>query len=353
VVEKEYTYDAILERMLNQVSNAVDKREGSVIYNALAPAAAELAQAYISIFNIENRTYADSAKKDDLNRRTTERAITRKQATKAIRKGAFNIDIALGSRFNLEDLNYMAIEKITDKQYKMECETEGEIGNYYSGTLIPIDYIDGLESAELLDVIIPGEDAEEDENLRKRYFNTLESESYGGNISDYKEKTNKLDGVGGTKVYPVWNGGGTVKLVIIDSYYNKPSITLVDDVQTAMDPLVNQGKGLGIAPIGHIVTVEGVSEKQVNISSNITLQTGYVWADVLPNIITIINVYFNELNKTWEDNTNLVIRISQIETRVLNVVGVLDIQNTLLNGVAENLVLAENEIATLGDVVKI
>jgi len=29
--------------------------------------------------------------------------------------------------------------------------------------------------------------------------------------------------VGDVKVYPVWNGGGTVKLVIIDSEYNVPS----------------------------------------------------------------------------------------------------------------------------------
>lgn len=352
-MDEVYTYEAILERMFNKVPASIDKREGSVIFNALAPAAAELAQAYITIFGVEDRTYADSSFDDDLSRRANERAISRKQATKAIRRGVFNIDIPLSSRFNLDDLNYVAIEKIADKQYKMECETAGEVGNYYSGTLIPIEYINGLESAELMEVIIPGEDVEDDESLRRRYFNTLDSENFGGNISDYKEKTNSLTGVGGTKVYPVWNGGGTVKLVIISSAYKKPSVSLINDVQTAIDPIQNQGKGLGIAPIGHVVTVEGVSERIVNISSNITLQTGYVWVDVEANIKSVINKYFDDLNSTWAESANLVVRISQIETRILNVTGVLDIQNTLLNGAAENLVLNETEIALLGGVTKI
>jgi uncharacterized phage protein gp47/JayE len=345
-----YTYEAILKRMLDRVPGDLDKREGSVIYNALAPSAAELAQAYIKVFDIENRTYADTAYDEDLRRRTAERGVILNQATKALRKGIFNIDIPINSRFNGGDLNYIARERISYGVYKMECETAGSVGNYYYGTLLPIEYIDGLKSAEISDVIIPGEDVEDNESLRKRYFSTFDSESFGGNIQDYKEKTNSLAGVGGTKVYPAWNGGGTVKLVIIDSNYKKPSVEVVYSVQTATDPVENQGKGLGIAPIGHTVTVEGVMEKVVDIQSNITLQSGYVWDDVEAAVKEVILNYFTDLNKTWEESTNLVVRISQIETRILNVNGVLDIQNTLLNGNAANLVLRDIEIAALGEV---
>lgn len=345
------TYEEILGRMLSNVPSGIDKREGSIIYNALAPAAVELAEANIKLRLIEDRTYADTAVGDDLTRRAAERGIVRDAATYAVRRGIFNIDVPIGSRFNSDDLNYIVLEKITTGEYKLQCESTGEIGNLYSGQLIPIDYIDGLETASLSDIIILGEDEEDDMSLRKKYFDSLESESFGGNIADYKKKSNELPGVGGTKVYPVWNGGGTVKLVIINSDYNKPSTALVDNVQTAMDPVVNQGKGLGIAPIGHRVTVEAITENVINIQSNITLQNGYVWGDVEPGVYDIINTYFNELNKTWDDNDNLVVRISQIETRILNITGVLDIQNTLLNSLAENLILAENEIAILGGVI--
>lgn len=346
------TYEEILERMLNSVTSEVDKREGSIIYNALAPAAAELAKANIKLKALEDRTYADTATGDDLTRRAAERGVNKKIATNAIRKGIFNIDVPIGSRFKGSDLNFITTEKISTGEYKLKCETAGEIGNSYSGILIPIDYIAGLETATLTDILIPGEDTEDDESLRERYFETLESESFGGNITDYKRKTNELQGVGGTKVYPAWNGGGTVKLVIMDSNYNKPSSDLINSVQTSIDPVVNQGLGYGIAPIGHVVTVEGVLESIINIQSNITLQAGYVWSDVESNIQDVINIYFNDLNSTWQDNDNLVVRISQIETKILNVPGVLDIKNTLINGLAENLVLAENEISVLGGVVQ-
>ena len=43
------TFENILKRMLDKVPDILDKRQGSIIYDALAPAAAELAQCYISL----------------------------------------------------------------------------------------------------------------------------------------------------------------------------------------------------------------------------------------------------------------------------------------------------------------
>jgi len=39
-------------------------------------------------------------------------------------------------------------------------------------------------------------------------------------VRDYKYMGNNLDGVGGYRVYPVWNGGGTVKVIIVNAQYN-------------------------------------------------------------------------------------------------------------------------------------
>ncbi|HEK5039664.1 TPA: baseplate J/gp47 family protein, partial [Clostridioides difficile] len=86
--------------------------------------------------------------------------------------------------------------------------------------------------------------------------------------------------VGGVKVYPVWNGGGTVKLVIINSNFKVPSTDLVNLVQEEIDPLQNQGEGLGLAPIGHRVTVEGVTSTTINISAEITYKNGYTWENI-------------------------------------------------------------------------
>lgn len=345
------TYEIILQRMLERVPSSIDKREGSVIFDALAPAAAELAQIYIEADVILNETFADTASREFLIKRTAERGIVPKAASNAVLKGVFNIDIPLGSRFSLGNLNYTVTEKIKDFEFKLKCETEGREGNLYFGALIPIDYIDGLTSALLTEVLIQGEDEEDTEQLRSRYFNTLDSQAFGGNIADYKEKVDDLQGVGGIKVYPAWNGGGTVKLVIINSEHQKPSTELIDKVQNEIDPVVGQGSGVGIAPIGHVVTVLGVEEQVVDISTNISYQPDWEWIDVKREVEAAIDTYFLELNQLWAENDNLVIRISQIETRLLNVAGILDISGTTINGAEQNLVLGKDSIPVRGDVV--
>jgi uncharacterized phage protein gp47/JayE len=48
------TYEKIMERMLARVPNNMDKREGSVMWDALAPAAKELEDMYfaLSLFHL-------------------------------------------------------------------------------------------------------------------------------------------------------------------------------------------------------------------------------------------------------------------------------------------------------------
>ncbi len=345
------TYEEILQRMLDRVPNNIDKREGSVIYNALAPAAVELAQMHIEVERILNEGFADTASREYLIKRAAERGITPYPATAAVVKGEFNIDVPIGSRFSLDDLNYVVVEKISNGIFKLQCETIGSKANRYFGTLIPIEHIEGLTSAEITEILIPGEDEEETEIFRERYFRSFDPQSYGGNIADYKEKTKAIPGIGGVKVYPVWNGGGTVKLVILNSEFEKPSLELINRVQTIIDPVTNQGEGLGVAPIGHIVTVEGVTETPINISTSITYESGYSWEDIKPYVENVIDEYFLELIKDWENQDSIVIRISQIESRILELDGVVDIADTQINGLAENLTLESNEIPVRGELV--
>lgn len=347
---EDMTFEKILNRALQRVPKGMDKRQGSVIYDAVAPACAEIAQVYIELDRIINESFADTQTREYLIKRAKERGLYPYKSSKAILKAEFNAEISIGSRFSLNDLNYEIIENINGTIYKIQCETPGTCGNRYFGDIIPIDNIPNLKKAEITELLIPGEDEEETEHFRQRYFNSFNGEAFGGNIKDYKEKVNKIQGVGGVKVYPVWNGGGTVKLVIIDSSFKVPSKELTDDVQEKIDPISNNGKGLGIAPIGHIVTVEGVKETEINIRFNITYQSSWVWEDIKLHAENIIDNYFKELNTDWENTENIIIRISQIETRILDLEGVIDIGNTSINGKEENLVLNDTCIAKRGSI---
>lgn len=352
---EDVTFEVILQRMLDAVPDKFDKREGSVIYDALAPAAIELTNMYIELDIILNESFADTETRDYLIKRAAERGLEPEPATKAVLVGKFTpqgVTIPDGARFSCETLNYKvteAKESTADADYYyLQCETAGEDGNKFFGQLIPIDYIEGLETAELTEIAIPGEDEEDTEVFRQRYFDSFNSQAYGGNKQDYKEKTNSLDGVGGVKVYPVWNGGGTVKLVIIDSQHNVPSSTLISKVQTAIDPTQNAGEGLGIAPIGHVVTVSGVTGVTINITATITYQTGWDWDAAKPYIQAAVDAYFKELAETWENETSLVVRISQIESRILACTGVLDVTDTKLNNKTSNINLTDVQIPIRG-----
>ena len=357
------TENVILNRMLGNVPSDIDKREGSIIYDASMPAAIEFMLLYATVDYFIKNTFGDTAERKFLILRAKERGLAPYPATYAIVKGECtpnNINISVGTRFSYDDVNYFITESLGNGQYLLKCETVGTIGNKPSGKLVPIDYVKGLEFAQLLEVTIPGEEEETTEDFRTRYLNSFENQAYGGNIYDYREKVNAIEGVGGVKVYPVWNGGGTVKIVFMTSEYKPPTEEFIQQVQTKIDPTQNNGEGLGIAPIGHIVTVEGAKNANIKIDLNVTFDNGS-FENYKSKIEKIIDDYFLELNSKWEDtqrvsidvheNKGIIVRISQIESRILDIEGVTDITGTKLNGLEKNLQLDTDELAVRGELI--
>ena len=46
-------------------------------------------------------------------------------------------------------------QKEGDGTYRLTCETAGTVGNNDVGTILPVNYIEGLETAKLIELIIP------------------------------------------------------------------------------------------------------------------------------------------------------------------------------------------------------
>lgn len=351
-----HTYDAILNRMLARVPGDVDKREGSIIYDALAPAAAELAQMYVELDINYNLSFADTATGDFLSRITAQFGVNRQPATVAVRKGLFygsgsvTMDVPIGSRYSIDGLNFVATEKITTGSFRLACETAGVVGNQPFGALLPIVGVTGLVSAELADVLVPGEDEETDEALRARYYETVNEPAFGGNVADYRQTIGGMAGVGAVKITPAWNGGGTVLATLIAADWSEPSPELIDEVQTAIDPTVNGGLGYGLAPIGHEVTIAGVQDLTIDIETTVTLASGVTVGQVQSDIEAVIDAYLLELRQDWANQSQIIVRVSQIEARILTVQGVEDVADTEINGVAANATLEADEIPVLGTV---
>ena len=400
------TYEALVKSALSRVSSALDKREGSMVMNGVAPSMAELAQLYIGLDFVFDATYLATAPREYLIKRAADRNMEPYPASAAVFRAEFNIEVPIGTRFSCEGLNFAVTERMaasadtaTGLSHKVTCETPGAAANDYAGVLIPIEYVDGLTHAELVELLIPGDDEEETETFRQRVLDSFQSQAFGGNQADYAEKVRALDGVSAVKVHAVWNGdvkpselipnaavtawyaeiigtlstdaaawltavytaasqkqltvGGCVKLVIMASNNTAPSSTLLETVQTVIDPTQNAGEGLGLAPIGHVVHVVGVTPETVNITLNLTYASGWSWDAVKSYVETVIDNYFEELAKTWETTERLTVRISQIESRILSECSAMitDIGGTKINGKEANLVLDADSIPVRGVVV--
>jgi baseplate J-like protein len=360
---EDQTQELIQARMLQNVPHDVDKREGSVIFDATAPASIEFMLLYAALDYFVRNTFGDTAERTYLIQRARERGLKPKEATRAVVKGRFTpvtLNIPISTRYSCEAVNYAVTEKLTNGEYLLTCETLGTAGNLPAGRLVPIDYVEGLQTAELVEVTIPGEAEEETEHFRARYLASFDSQAYGGNIADYRQKVGAIPGVGGVKVYPVWKGGGTVRVTFTTSDFKPPTTEFVQKVQSLIDPETNHGEGIGIAPIDHNVTVEGAKNAAVHIGLHLSFAAGTIYATYKQQIEETIDGYFAEVNKDWQatqhaeidnvSNTGIIIRISQLESRILAISGIEDIQHTTLNDREENLMLGLDELAVRGEV---
>lgn len=404
---EEYDFDTLMDKMLSNIDDGLDKREGSVIYDAIAPAALELSNFYLNLDMVLDEVFAESASYYYLTKRAAERGLLPKEETNAtlmMKVVPTETQISIGDRFNLDELNYTVTSIIDGNAgtYQVQCETAGVIGNQQLGALIPIETeneLNNMESVTLEEVLIPGEDEEDVETFRERYFASFNNEAFGGNKADYIEKVNNIDGIGGCKPIRTWSGGynparmiptttvqtwfeqqseetldaevyawlstiynasinklltvgGTVKLIIINSEFRKPSATLVQTVQEEIDPTNTTGEGDGVAPIGHVVNVVGVKEIPVNVTlSAVEYETGYSFDTLKDAIETTIDNYFFDLRQAWASSDNLIVRTSQIEAQLLLMSGIVDIQGVLLNGQEGNITLDNDSIPIRGDVI--
>ena len=354
----EKTFENLLNEKLDSIDSKYDKREGSIIYDAMAPNSAEIRSMYVFLQWMFDNVFGDTAEGEYLDRiALCTKGISRNKATKAVCKLETDAQVEIGSRFTVDSVIYTVTEEMEQETYycyKAECSVEGVEGNQHFGTAIPVEYVQGLTHAEITQILIPGEEEEDTEVFRDRWLSSFNNIAFGGNKADYKIKVNSIPGVGECKIYRAENGngeqtGGNVRIVIINSDYQVPSGTLVETVQESIDPS-KAGEGMGVAPIGHIVHIEAVEGFEINVTAKIICDTGYTFEDVKSSINAKVKEYFSSLSKTWADTENLVVRRSQIESAILSVSYVLDISDTLLNGAGENIILAKDSIPVLGGV---
>jgi len=339
------TAETIQTRLLANISDDYDKTEGSFFYDAEMPVAIELANAYADQEEILDKGFASTSTGSYLDKIVAEQGITRKAAVSATTTvtitGSEGSSISIGDLVSTDTVNFAATENktiaagATTMLVTVKCATAGIVGNVIAGAIkyFPVT-LAGLTAVTNASAVTNGYDEESDAELRIRYYEKVQSPATSGNSIQYKLWAKSVTGVGDAKIFPLWNGNGTVKVLLINSNKREADSTLIDTVSTYIE---------GVRPIGATVTVGSAVEKAIDLEATLTLQIGYVLEDVQSAIETALTSHL--ANIAFADSY---VSYAKVGSLILDIDGVLDYIGLTLNGAAANVIIADVEVAVLG-----
>lgn len=347
--------ETIHKEMMDAISNEYQKSEGSFPFDATKPAAIQLEKVYSEVDEVREKLNIDNLKGDELEMRVYQRTgIKRKQATKATEYveviGQKASMINVGDKVAADTIFYSAVESaILNDEGKatvlVECDLDGSAGNVPVGAirLLPVT-LSGIVSVVNHVPFTNGYDAESDEDLLKRYYERILTPATSNNKYHYRNWAKEVVGVGDAKVFPLWDGPNTVKVVIVDANMQPATQELIDKVQDHIDP-GGTGLGDGQSSLGAFCTVVSATTKAINISFTATLAQGYTKELASENVGKKVTAYLKEV--AFEQG---VISYGRIGYEILESEGIIDYENLIVNESTSNIPVNEEEIAILGGV---
>lgn len=346
---EDMTYENILRRMMERVEinyPNIDTREGSIIFNALASGALELAIAYTELDNVLAESFVKTASREYkfIGCESIGMDVSVFEAHAGTFKGEFDTEVEIGSRWNCDLYNYTVVDFLGMNgdyyTYSLLCDTPGSAPNSLTGSLICITDIPAdLNYAELTECLIEGENETSDEDIVIAYEEHINSSNEDGNLHQYKKWCSEYEGVGNSRVIPLWNGANTVKVSILSASNRSASELLVNEFQNYLDP-GSKGMGDGVAPIGAFVTVTTATEVPISISANVTMSDGYSDTTIINNALT---EYFKSIAYKKPS-----VAYMNVGASIIGVEGVDSITDLKINGGTADITLGDEQIAVLG-----
>ena len=336
------TYEVIKQRILNNINIDIDKREGSFTSNMVSPLSQELAKAYINMSDILSLGFIEDNFDIFLDKRVSEFGVYRKQGSKAIGEikveGKDGATIENGTILKANNLYFTVLNDIelpTDNILYVEANEVGYKYNLLANTEFElVEKNDKVTSLINETDFKNGVDIESDEDLRKRFVKVVNNPSTSGNKAHYEEWALEVDGVGRAIVYPLWDGNGTVKVMVIGND-NKP---VAEDIINNCKLHIEENM-----PIGCQLTVITPSLLNVSVKASIELKEGYTLEDIKSDFENSLNEYLKEV--TTE------LTYSKVYGLLANHVGVEDMSILKLNDSSNNIAISEDKIINISEII--
>lgn len=346
------TEQQIHERMMYNVDDAYDKSPGSFIWEANMAAAIEFSTAQEEIEYVESLMDVENLVGDELARFVNQRTgQERRMATHAIG----TVEVEGNGLVRPNDLFQTSIgvqfevtaEKLIQGigQVPVRSVLPGSIGNVPAGQIIEIPVsLAGINNVTNSVPTGDGYEEESDDELRQRYYDRIQTPATSGNKWHYRNWAKEVSGVGAVRIVPLWAGPNTVKVIVIDSTMQSVSELLVKAIQDHIDP-GKTGLGDGAAPIGAFCTVVSAIERPILVSFNVVMVQGYDDQLIIDAVSGKITAYLKHI--AFQQNF---ISYAQIGGLILESDGVIDYSNLIVNDGIDNIILTDEEVATLGGV---
>ena len=249
------TASAILADLLgSETLTAYDTREGSVIYNALAPLAYDLADMYTALDAALNETFPDTCSVKNLNRRADALGIPEQiPASKTVLRCTVTFasgvtEVPAGAVFSYDGLMYDFTETSTEHNnvISVTAQEPDSAYNIAVDSHLVYERTDGaVTDCVVTATITIGNAGETIDEFRQRYIDAVKGAAFDGNIAEYREivedATNRTATAIVTYKDKVVNEGSPVvlmrvpKLIIIGTDGKEaPAEVTVDDIGAAI-----------------------------------------------------------------------------------------------------------------------
>ena len=340
---------------LDNLKNPLSKMEGTFNFDIAATFGITAEEVYKELEFWEKQTFIDTATEDEyIDKHALMFGVTRRSGTKA--KGTVKVTGKTNSIIeentiflNRDGIKYKSLRReylspTGIAEIEIECLSEGKIGNVAIGEITTFE----IQNSNIYSVInekeiINGYDKEPNSVLVARAKEKATRPAHSGNIYDYEQWAKQVDGVGKVLVKPLWNGNGTVKVLIANYNSDIADTSLIEKVKERLER--EDGR-----PIGANVTVESFRSKNINIQVQVILKVGFILTDIDEEIKRLLKAIIKKDLATFKNNNKKYLSINRLEKSILDILGINDCFVTI-NGMKENIEIQQDELLSVGTVV--
>lgn len=194
----------------------------------------------------------------------------------------------------------------------------------------------GVAAVSNLDAATGGYDAETDAALYARLSAFRCEPATSGNIHQYEQWALEVDGVGAARAIDLWNGPGTVKVVLAGN-----GLEPVDETVRAAAAAYIESK----RPAGPAVTAESAEAVVINIAVAVELDVSATVQSVQAALRSALTDYLHGL--AFRSSTVVLQRVAYL---LMGIDGVIDHDPPTMNGGTVNVPLTETQVPVLGTV---